>query len=234
LPRAAARARTALCWLACCGAAQAQVGGSLTLASDYRYHGYSLSEGRPVAQLLLTYDAPSGWYGGLQVSRARGAPEREAGTDLLGYGGYARRLDGGLALDVGVAAYTYSAMTTNNYQSIQLGVSAERVSARMSYLPDYLGLGVRSVYLQADAGQPLAAGFSLFGHLGHMQTLGTGRLYGRRSIADFRVGLGLTAGDWNLQLARDGADTGAYNGYQDGAWTRAARSRTLLIATRPF
>lgn len=220
--------------LLCSAAARAQISGSLSLESDYRYRGYSLSDGRPVAKLLLQYDAAGGGYGGMQVRRARAAPGLDAGIDLLGYAGYATRLEGGLALDAGAAVYTYSAKSQNNYQELHIGLTTERYGVRASYSPNLLGFGVRTLYLQAESSYALADGWSLFGHAGHMQTLGVNKLYGQASVTDLRLGLGTGVGEWNLQLALDAADTGAYAGYRDGGWIRAARSKLLLIATRPF
>ena len=224
----------ALLLVLCSAAAQAQVSGSVALESDYRYRGYSLSDGRPVAKLLLQYDAANGAYGGVQLRRARAAPGQEGSIDLLAYAGYARRLEGGVALDAGVAAYTYSATPRNDYRELQLGLSTERYGLRASYSPNLLGFGVRSLYLQAESSYALADGWSVFGHVGHMQALGSTTLYGHAGVTDLRLGVGTGLGEWNLQLALDAADVGAYNGYRNGDWTRSARSKFLLIATRPF
>ena len=53
--------------------AAAQVGVSASLLTDYLYRGVSLSDGRPAASLTLSYDHPSGAYGGLTASSARWA-----------------------------------------------------------------------------------------------------------------------------------------------------------------
>lgn len=220
--------------LLCSAAAQAQVSGSVSVESDYRYRGYSLSDGRPVAKLLLQYDAAGGGYGGVQLRRARAAPGLDAGVDLLGYAGYASRLGSTVALDAGVALYTYSAKSHNNYQELHIGLSTERYAVRASYSPNLLGFGARTLYLQADSSYALADGWSLFGHIGHMQALGADKVYGKAALTDMRLGVGTGLGEWNLQLAWDAADTGAYDGYRGGYWTRAARAKFLLIAARPF
>ncbi len=229
-----ARAAGLTLLLACCTAAQAQVSGSLSLATDYRYRGYSLSNGKPVAKLLLAYDARSGSYGGVEARVPREGIGGQPGVDLLGYGGYSRRVAGDLVLDMGAAVYTYSAASHANYKEVYLGVSTDRFSTRMSYGPNYLGFGGHTLYLQVEASYPLGGDVSLFAHAGHMHMLGRPLVYGQRSLTDARVGVGLAAGDWNLQLALDAADTGAYDGYRVAAFTRAARSNLMLIATRPF
>lgn len=220
--------------LLCSAGVQAQVSGSLSLESDHRYRGYSLSDGSPVAKLLLQYEAASGWYGGAQLRRTRSSPRLEGALDVLTYGGYAYRLADGMALDVGVATYTYPSRSRVNYKEVHIGLANERVSVRASYGPNLLGFGVRTLYLQAESALTLAEGWSLFGHVGHMQTLGAKKLYEQASVTDVRVGVGTGIASWNLQLAIDGADVGAINGYRDGNWTRAGRSTLLLIATRPF
>ena len=68
------RGAVALWTLLCASEACAQVSGSVTLVSDYRYRGISLSDGRPTAQLSVAYDRPDGWYMGAFASRVRLRP----------------------------------------------------------------------------------------------------------------------------------------------------------------
>ena len=44
---------------------RAEVSGSVTLVSDYRFRGVSLSDESPAAQFSLAYDNRSGWYAGV-------------------------------------------------------------------------------------------------------------------------------------------------------------------------
>jgi uncharacterized protein (TIGR02001 family) len=61
-----------------CAAAQsatAQLSGTLSAVSDYRYRGVTFSDRRPAAQAGLAYDDPSGWYAGAFGSTVRlGSP----------------------------------------------------------------------------------------------------------------------------------------------------------------
>ena len=41
--------------------ARAQVSGTVSLVSDYRLRGISLSDGEPEPQVNLGYDSPGGW-----------------------------------------------------------------------------------------------------------------------------------------------------------------------------
>ena len=87
--------------LLCMAQARAQVAGSATLVSDYRFRGVSLSDDQPSAQLSIDYDQPaSGWYAGGMMSTVR-FDSRNA-VQLLGYAGHARRLSADWSWDAGV------------------------------------------------------------------------------------------------------------------------------------
>src|SRR5690349_12947644 len=83
-------------------AALAQVSGSVALLSDYRFRGVSLSNGKPVAQAGVAYDAPQRWYaGGLVSAVLAGCFPDCGGLQGVVYAGYAARQSNGLAFDVG-------------------------------------------------------------------------------------------------------------------------------------
>ena len=85
------------------GPAIAQVGAGVSLESDYRFRGPSLSDRRPVLSLNLSYDHSSGAYAG---ASAIVADTRYQGVEALGfmeYAGFVKRLGDSLALDVGVS-----------------------------------------------------------------------------------------------------------------------------------
>jgi hypothetical protein len=44
-----------------CTSACAQVSGSATLLSDYRFRGVSLSDGQPAVQLGVAWERDDGW-----------------------------------------------------------------------------------------------------------------------------------------------------------------------------
>src|SRR6476620_5040716 len=50
--------------------AAAQASGAISIFSDDRFRGYSLSDGYPVGIFDLSYDAPSGLYGAVSGSMA--------------------------------------------------------------------------------------------------------------------------------------------------------------------
>src|SRR4051794_25476402 len=92
--------------------AAAQVGTSVSVFSDNRFRGYSLSGGRPVGILDLSYDAPNGFYAALSgsVVATRHDGLRPLGIQLNG--GYAKRLSSGLTVDAGVTHSNYFAYSS--------------------------------------------------------------------------------------------------------------------------
>jgi len=79
----------------------AQVSGSASLLSDYRYRGVSLSRNRPAAQLAVAYDDASGWYGGAFASTVQLVYPATRELQVVSFAGYARRLPSGLSWEAG-------------------------------------------------------------------------------------------------------------------------------------
>src|SRR5690242_13026814 len=91
--------------------AAAEVGASVSIYSQSRYRGYSLSAGRPVAVLDLSYDDPSGFYGAMSGSAVYNSEHEVRGFGLVLNGGYATRLSSGFTLDFGAIHSSYSPYT---------------------------------------------------------------------------------------------------------------------------
>ena len=131
----------------CIGAApaEAQVGAAISVFSDYRFRGNSLSESRPVAILDLSYDASNGLYGAASgsVVAARGEGLRTLGLVLNA--GYAKQLKSGLTIDMGAVHSSYSAYSGldsgRSYTELYAGLRGKIVSARVGVSPDYFGSG---------------------------------------------------------------------------------------------
>jgi hypothetical protein len=82
-------------------AALAQLSLSLTSETDHRVRGVSLSGGKPSVRLGAAYDHPSGVYGGAAMLFGRPRGGRPGLVGHMAYLGYAKRLDGGLTVDLG-------------------------------------------------------------------------------------------------------------------------------------
>lgn len=193
------RYATALVSLLLIAGARAQVSGSVTLASDYRYRGLSLSDERPAAELGVAYDGAAGWYAGAMVATVR--PEGGLRLQLMGYAGVARPLRSGLDWDVGVQYTTVAGDARYRYPEAYLGLDAERGSVRLAYARRYFGQPSPALYLALDHRWPLPGQLRLLGHLGVLRHNGKLRYDSTHYRFDGRIGLGL---DWHhaqLQLA---------------------------------
>lgn len=95
-------------------ASGATLSGDVTLVSDYRFRGVSLSDGKIVPQAGLNVSLENGLYAGTWASRI--APTAGgARTEIDLYAGYSHELGGGLALDGFVTWYGYPGDSGANY-----------------------------------------------------------------------------------------------------------------------
>src|SRR5262249_5305778 len=97
------------------GAACAQVSGTLSVMTDYRYRGISLSAGDPALQGSVVYDDPSGAYAGLFASNVEFAISHHRELEVLPYVGYVRRLASGLAVEIGAEYAAFTGPGEYNY-----------------------------------------------------------------------------------------------------------------------
>lgn len=127
--------------------------GSVTLVSDYRYHGVSLSDGDPALQAELAYESDSGLYGGVFVASVadNGGDDLELDLDL-GYGFDVSLFE----VAIGAKAYLYPGADDDNYAegyaTVTLSPSeAFRLGAELYYAPEQNDLGTDNTYLAAFA-----------------------------------------------------------------------------------
>lgn len=189
---------TALGWAA---PARAQVTGGVSLQSDYRFRGISLSNGRPVGSASLAYDHASGFYAGAQV-----IAENQDGPALLGhieYLGFATPKTAGASFDIGVNNESLSQYAGRryplNYTEVYAGVIGNHVSAHFHYSPNYFRPGVKSGYADIDGVIRPADNWRLFGHLG--TTFPIGESEGRRQRYDLRAGVARQFRNFEIQAA---------------------------------
>jgi uncharacterized protein (TIGR02001 family) len=175
--------------------ASAQVGAAVSLLSDDRFRGFSLSDGHPVAALELSYDSPTGFYaaasGTLVGSAAEGA--RPLGLQLEG--GYAAQVSSGLTAEAGIvhARYSrYSGLRSGlSYTEVYAGLEGKTLSSRVYFSPRYLGRGA-TAYGELNAALPLGGHFTFQGHAGLFVPL---YAYSRGSRSLDRY-------DWQLGVSR--------------------------------
>ena len=205
--RAAGLAAIAALLLAGIGApALAQVGASLSLASDYRVRGLSLSNRKPALSLNLSYDAASGVYFG---ASAIGADTAHAGLQAIGYQayvGYAAHTASGPDWDIGVSNASFTEYFRRRYaltySEVYAGLSKGDLSAHVYYSPDYLEEGVASLYVDVNGAVRPSARWRLFGHAGVLTPLGAhGGAQIRNPQFDLRAGVATTFRRCEFQLA---------------------------------
>jgi len=209
MPRSLRRLRAhriaglAALWLGLAGPALAQVSGSATLVSDYRYRGRSLSAGEPAATLSVNYDDPSGAYATASVV---GPDTRQGGVQLLGYivnAGYVVRAPDGPAWDLGAINYHLASYQTAgrtvDFTEGYAGLVTRYVSFHLYYAPDYAHLGVRTLYADLDATFRPAPNLRLFGHLGALASVG-GADQGKDQL-DLKLGIARQIKDGEVSIA---------------------------------
>jgi uncharacterized protein (TIGR02001 family) len=200
-------ARAVIFLLVCCSAAPAaaEIGATVSVFSDARFRGYSLSSGQPVGIIDFAYDDPSGFYADAAVT---GVVRRDGDPALLGgqlTGGYARRLKSGTTLDFGITHSSYSNYSSSqrgtSYTEVYAGISRGAISSRIFLSPHYFASGHWTAYGEVNANVSPARKWSLNGHVGLLVPLRTpsGEAYG--SQTDWRIGVSRQVGRLSLHAA---------------------------------
>ncbi len=209
--------------------ARAQVSASVDVESDYRLRGYSLSSGRPTATAQIGYDDDSGVYLNLSATGMLGRDD-PLFLGVQGNIGYAKRLTKRLSLDGGVVRSQYRApdptTRSHNYTELYLGMTADPISARVYYSPDYFRSGVSTLYGEIEGTVRPAKNWRLNAHLGSLVYLTTPANYfpGRQARYDWQAGVARQFGNLDLHAAISGGGPGRE--YYSGK----LRSKTALTA----
>lgn len=176
-------------------AAHAQVTTSLSLESDYRVRGVSLTDRRPALSLTVDYDHPGGAYVGgslIASDSERGRFEPLANVE---YVGFAHRAEAGLSWDVGVRNQNVSVWGGGRHRRLQygevyFGLSHDDITARAHYSPSAFNTAPASLYVEVDAALRRTENWRLLGHVGVFTPLerlpGPG---GRGERYDLRLGV---------------------------------------------
>lgn len=181
--------------------AAAEVGAAVSVFSDYRFRGLSLSESRPVGILDLSYDAPTGLY----ASASGSVVAAREGVRTLGLqvnGGYARQLSSRLTVDLGAVHSRYSSYSglgsSRSYTEFYAGIRGKVLSSRVSVSPDYFGLG-STLHGEVTGQLSPARNLQVQATVGTLVPLGSGHHY--RVATDGRLGLDWVSGRVSLHGA---------------------------------
>lgn len=203
--------------------ARAEVGAAVSLLSEARLRGYSMSAGKPVGQLDLSYDHRSGFYAGLSATVV--AHDGLNPLALQESIGFARKLASGPTIDVGVVQSNYTRHTGRyrplSYTEVYAGLIGRNVASRVYLSPNYFDPGVWTLYGELDAGMRPTDRLRLTGHVGVLTRLrGPGR---QAAQYDWRVGAAHELGRFSVQLSLTGGGPGR------DYYEHRARSRTAVV-----
>ena len=211
----------------CCAAspAAAEVGAAVSVFSDSRLRGYSLSRGHPVGTVDVSYDDPSGLYAAGSASVLASSHDGIKPLGLQLNGGYAKRLSG-VTLDFGAIYSTYSHYSSrgssNSYAEIYVGAAYKFLSSRIAFSPHYFESGARTLYGEIDANFSPAHKLHLTGHAGLLVPIDY-RGENPSNQYDWRVGVSRDVGKLTLHVIGSGGGPG--RDYYRGRW----HSRNAIV-----
>lgn len=207
----------------------AQLTANISVVSDYRFRGVSLSQQKPAAQATIGYDDPRGWYGGLFGSTVGIAAGSATTGQAMAYLGIATPIRVGLHWEAGADYSTFVNRRDYDYGEVYTGITSTRFNARLHYSPHYFGAGAGSFYLEANGTHRIDERFVLLAHVGILVPVGhRGDQYADavRTPIDARAGVALAIAGFDVQLALVAAHgTGSVYPVDD------AQRRTTVVAS---
>lgn len=153
-----------------------EIGGNMSLTSNYVFRGISNSDRHPAVQGGITVSHTSGLYGGLWASSVDFNDGDEASIEVDLNGGFAYEFPNAVKLDGGVIYYAYPGANKGleyNFTEVYLGVSYKYqqlgMSAKYSYTPDYTAslTDDSAYYVEGALTYDLPYGIVASAHYGH-------------------------------------------------------------------
>jgi len=218
--------------LAACGPASAQITTSVSLSSDVRFRGQSITDRHAAITADLGYDHPSGLYlaANATVALARGEVEP---VNVQANIGYARRLVSGPTIDVGLLRSDYreyyGGRDHSHFTEAYAGLLTNHLAFYLRYSPDFLRPGLHTLYGEVNASTEVATRWHLSAHLGAQARL-AGPPLGAASGVDWRLAIARETGPVELQLAISGrSDTAGYR----PSWQYSGPAVIASVTWRP-
>jgi uncharacterized protein (TIGR02001 family) len=195
------RRAAALCFALVAANVSAQISGSVTLVSDYRFRGVSLSRNGPAAQLGVVYDDPRGWYAGAFASTVEFAYPSSRELQTIGFLGYVWRLPAGLSSEVGAEYSAFTGAGDYSYPEVYWGIASENLSARLYYAPRYFARDSNALYGEVNGAKQLFDRVRLLVHAGVLRNSSQNVYMGHaiHYIFDARVGVGVDFDQFSVQ-----------------------------------
>lgn len=182
----------------------------MSVASEDKFRGHSLSRRRPVASVELSYDDRSGVYAGAAATAVATADAGVRPLTLHLNAGYARRIGTQATLDLGFVRSDRSRFTNGgsvrHYDEVYVGVIRGDIAGHVYYSPDYLEAGRSTIYADVDAGRPLGSHWRLSAHGGVLVQFS--RPLGEPTQYDWRLGLSRQIGRFDVQAGVTGGGPG--------------------------
>jgi uncharacterized protein (TIGR02001 family) len=224
-----------LAWLFA-GPAWAQVSGSVTVMSNDRYDGISLSDDSPTAQLAIAWQRADGWYGGAAFTRVRFAyPGAENELQVEPYVGYVHALRPGRSIEAGAQYTWFSHSRRYGYPQLYAAWSSERIRARLAWVPGYFGQAT-AWYAQFDGTRPLHEPIYLIAHAGVLVQTSTDEEYASRGSDRWRydVAAGIGATHRNLGVQLTWTTASAITRAACAPWQCGTRNAWVLTLSRSW
>jgi len=185
--------------------ARAEIGATLTFATQDRFRGYSVSNGYPAATVSLSYDDAAGPYVEGSVMVAGNPSEGVERSRIEGNAGYALRLKNGPTLDAGIVHAEYTGYRIYGAQAVftevYAGVITNHLSAHVHYSPNYFQRGISTFYADVDGSAPLTPRLRLAAHYGRLFQLDGRHEQAGTSTSDWRVGVSTDVNRLGFELA---------------------------------
>lgn len=207
------------------------VSGSVTLVSDYRFRGVSLSGGDPAVQGGVTVAHDSGFYVGSWASSID-----DGGTDVYGdmeldlFGGWSGDVAEGVGIDVGLLLYAYptnapgvKAQYWEPYATISGQLGPVEAKLGVNYAWEQASLGNDdNLYIHTELGTSIPnTPLSLSAHLGYTEgVLAPPLLAGTADDSGFDWSIGASAsvlGSLTLGVSYVGVEGPSIDGFTDDA-----------------
>lgn len=213
------------------GAANAGVSSTITATNDYDFRGVSQTAKDPALQASLDYAHDSGWYIGAWASNIDFGPGFDGDFELDLYTGFTGKVNDDLSWDVGIIRYMYPSESDIDTFEVYGGMTYKWFKGKLSYSDDFFGTGESAFYIDTSATIPLPANFSLLAHVGHS----SGDAWAE-DLLDYSVGVGYTAGKFNLALKYVDTDASNSKGnlVEDDVFNNEGRVIFTVSTTLPW
>lgn len=213
---------------------------AVTLVSDYRFRGISLSDGHAALQATATLRHGSGFYAGAWTSTLDGFGELGGSNlELDLYAGARRPLAGGSA-DIGLLYYAYPGSSGGDFEffepyasfSRSFGPMTAKLSAAFAPAQDALG-GNSNLYLAADLSLALpSTAVTLRAHAGRSH--GETPLTPGGEYLEWQLGIDIAWRGLTLGVSYADTDLSAAEAARAGATRQIVAPTILLSASASF